>query len=98
MILFLFILGLQLSSFYQGYCSQIRACDEFQISSPLIRDRINVAIRWHIGNLKNTHVGAHWSVPRQPYIGAPILQYLAVILCYIVIQYYALRLVTKTSY
>ena len=33
---------------------------------------INVAICWRIGNLKNTHVGAHRSVPRQPYIGAPM--------------------------
>ena len=70
-IIFIYIRS-TLSSFYQGYCSQIRACDEFQISSPLIRDQINVAIRRCIGNLKNTHFGAHWSVPRQAYIGAPM--------------------------
>ena len=31
--------------------------------------RINVALHWRIGNLKNTHISAHRSVPRQPYIG-----------------------------
>ena len=31
------------------------------------RDQINVAIRRRIGNLKNTHVGAHLSIPWQPY-------------------------------
>ena len=29
----------------------------------------NVALRRHIGNLKNTYVGAHRRVPRQPHIG-----------------------------
>ena len=33
---------------------------------------INIAICRRIGNLKNTQVGAHRSVPRQPYIGAPM--------------------------
>ena len=28
----------------------------------------NVPIHWCISNLKNTHVGAHQRVPRQPYI------------------------------
>ena len=34
------------------------------------REGIKVAISQRIGNLKNTHIGAHWRVPRQPYIGA----------------------------
>ena len=32
--------------------------------SALNRDRINVAIRWRIGNLKNTHVGDVWTILR----------------------------------
>ena len=37
------------------------------------RDRINIAIHWHIGNLKNTHVGDHRR--EGPYIGAPMHGY-----------------------
>ena len=33
-------------------------------------DRIFIPIRWHLDNLKNTHVGDYRSVPQQPYIGA----------------------------
>ena len=35
-------------------------------------ESINVPICLHLGDLKNTHVGDHWSVPQQPYIGAPM--------------------------
>ena len=33
-------------------------------------DQIFVPIRWHLGNLKNTHVGDYPSIPQQPYIRA----------------------------
>ena len=36
------------------------------------RKRIIVPIRWHLCNLKNTHIDDHRSVPRQPYIRAPM--------------------------
>ena len=41
------------------------------------RERVNVAIRPRIGNLKNTHVGDHWSVHTSegPYIGVPMYGY-----------------------
>ena len=38
-----------------------------QTARPINGDQIKVAIRRRIGNLKNTHVGAHRSIPRQPY-------------------------------
>ena len=36
----------------------------------LFREHIIIPIHWHLGNLKNTHVGDHRSVPRQSYIRA----------------------------
>ena len=38
----------------------------------LFRDQIFILIRWHLGNIKNTHLGDHRSVPRQSYIETPM--------------------------
>ena len=43
-----------------------------------IRTGRNIAIHWRIGNLKNTHDGAPWRVPWQPYIEAPMFGYRSV--------------------
>ena len=52
--------------------SQKQAWTERLFAGGLRGEGIYVAIRWHLGNLNNTHVGAHPRIPRQTYIGIPM--------------------------
>ena len=58
-------------------CTQINFAIELYVHVLICKDRIaityfkkrehiNLPICWHLGNLKNTHVGDHQSIPCQP--------------------------------
>ena len=49
-------------------CMQLCVVILREVKPRQLGDRIFVPIRWHLGNLKNTHVGNYWSLPRQSYI------------------------------